>query len=87
MKKLKRGQPLIWLKTIKRELHSIDLTLNKANKTAQDRDNKYYQQIVIHEMDKAESITSQVEDYSSLVDEDNCDNTPRKWHRHSMRSD
>ena len=38
MKKLQGGQPLTWMKTIKRDLHSIDLTLNKASKTAQDRD-------------------------------------------------
>ena len=46
VKKLKGGQPLTWLKTIKRDIHSINLTLNKASKIAQDRD-KYYQEIVI----------------------------------------
>ena len=61
VKKLKGGQPLTWLKTIERDLNSIDLTLNKASKIAQDRD-KYHQEIVVRVMDKAESITSQVED-------------------------
>ena len=61
MKKLKGGQPLTWLKTIERDLHSINLTLNKASKIAQDRD-KYHQEVVVRAMDKVESITSQVED-------------------------
>ena len=61
VKKLKGGQPLTWLKTIERDLHSINLTLNKASKIAQDRD-KYQQEVVIRVMDKAESITSQAED-------------------------
>ena len=61
VKKLKGGQPLTWLKTIERDLYSIDQTIKEASKIAQDRD-KYHQEIVIRARDKAESILSQVED-------------------------
>ena len=60
VKKLKGGQPLTWLKTIERDLHSIDLTLGKASKIAQDRD-KYHQEIVFRVMDEAETKTSRAE--------------------------
>ena len=59
VKKLKGGQPLTWLKTIERDLNSINLTVEEARNIAQDRD-KYLQEVVIRVRDEAESKSSQI---------------------------
>ena len=58
VKKLKGGQPLTWLKTIERDLNSINLTVEEARNIAQDRD-RYLQEVVIRVRDEAESKSSQ----------------------------
>ena len=60
VKKLKGGQPLTWLKTIERDLYSINLTLGEASNIAQDRD-RYQQEVVIRVRDEAEPKSSQAQ--------------------------
>ena len=62
VKKLKGGQPLTWLKTIERDLNSINLTVEEARNIAQDRD-RYLQEVVIRVRDEAEPKASPAEEF------------------------
>ena len=65
VKKIKGGQPLQWLHTIKRDFKSINMTLEEVIKIAEDRQG--YQDIVNRVM--VESLTKEVDSEDSSTEE------------------
>ena len=56
VKKVRGGQPLTWLKTIERDLNSININIQKAIEISKNRDS--YHNIVFRVMDKAQEKIS-----------------------------